>query len=207
MTDKLTPNQSKLLAAFDEAMKGAGKSTQAAADKYWECVNAGIDMSKRCTPAMAYRFKLMATGKLLDRHPLEFMSLDDKTLDALSRLSKPEQQKAWKEGAPVLRAGRVAVVPLSNVRPSEAAQIVDATRGVGRLRTPKEMMMRAKAKKKIQMKDHSTLIHWTYEEFRLIKRRADSQGKTIPAYIKSTVMADVEHLRRKTTGVENRLSS
>lgn len=183
MSVKLTPktkNENKVLREFLAAHEDAKRSITRLANAYKACVDAGIDMSRYVSKALAFRLQNIAAGRLLPEAHEKTLG-NDAAVATLVMLSREQQKSIVLEGVKVWRDGKEVFVPLEDLRPSEARKIIDVTGGKARLLSAPEQAERQTPPR--PRHDKIVQLRLTPEQFEALYRAAKKVGQSPQGFV------------------------
>lgn len=180
MTTIRTQIQNDLLGEFLRALEQAKQDIVKLATAYKACVDSGMDMS-RYGKGLGFRLLKIAEGKLLPEVHDKLLG-NDAMVASLVTLPAEVQQTLLTHGVAVRRNDKDVVVPIEDVRPSEAKQLVDVIAGRGRLLTPAEQA--ARRAPIAPRHDKLVELRFTPEEYKLVQYEANKAHKSVTHYLK-----------------------
>lgn len=185
---KISKTQNDLLNAFAKLWAETGKNLVAAAIAFKACVDAGCDMSKY--GKIGPRLLQIAAGNLaVPTSATRLLVIPEKAIAALVTLPFDAQTDLWNNGASILRGDRAQTIQLDEIRPNEAARLVDALGGKGRVLTPAEQKSRL-VPRPPRRRDQEVKLRMTYEEVSAATLAAHKAKKPLARYLGDLIRKD-----------------
>ncbi len=176
-----TQVQNDALGAFLRQLEKTRVNMAELAKAYQACVDQGVDLGRYVSKGMAFRLSSLACGKLLPDASERLLGNDAMT-STMAQLAADTQKRLLAEGVEVWRDNKATIVPVDEVRPSEARRLLDVTAGRPRLLGADEQAARSVPPK--PRHDKIVELRVAPEEMEALNIAAHKAGQSVAHYVK-----------------------